>query len=430
MKDLIGFFSFQDPNTFYVTFGAILITVSAAMVGCFSFLQKKALTGDAVAHAVLPGVCLGFILSGTKDPVFLVTGAFATGWLSLLFVDKIVEKSKIKEDTAIGLILSVFFGLGVLMLSVIQHSGNANQTGLESFLFGKAAALVEKDLITFSIICTIIMVTVFAFFKDFMLISFDKPYARSMGVPVKLLDFMLTSLTVLAVVVGIQAVGVVLMAAMLITPAAAARAWTDNLRYMVFIAAVLGMLSGVFGTFISYVYPSMPTGPWIVMIISALAIFSLFFGIKRGIVFKAIKVGRFKQKIVEENLMKLFYQLGEKEDDFFRSYAQNELLERGKFTKPQLISALFRAEKEGFIEIAKKQFKLTKEGLAKGQRTLKLHRLWEVYLTEYLRIAPDHVHEDAESIEHIITPELEEKLEKLLDYPTTDPHLSKIPYRR
>ena len=310
MEDFITFFSFENPNIKYVTGGSILLAISSALVGCFTFLKKKALVGDAVAHAVLPGICLSFLISGTKNPIYLIIGAFITGWLSLILIDVITRKSKIKEDTAIGLILSVFFGVGILLLTMIQHSGNAAQSGLDSFLFGKAAALVGQDLMIFSIISICLLLGVILFYKEFALISFDEDYAKSIGFPVKRLELALTTLTVLAVVTGIQAVGVVLMAAMLITPAAAARFWTNKLGIMLVIAAVFGAFSGVSGAYISYVAPAMPTGPWIVMIISMIALTSFFIAPEKGILYKLLRQSKIKSRILTENILKLFYQLG------------------------------------------------------------------------------------------------------------------------
>ncbi|MFY0626646.1 MAG: metal ABC transporter permease [Reichenbachiella sp.] len=428
MEDLLSFFSFEDPNIRYVTGGSVLLAVSSALVGCFTFLKKKALVGDAVAHAVLPGVCLSFILSGTKNPIYLVIGAFITGWLSLVLIDVISRKSKIKEDTAIGLILSVFFGVGILLLTMIQHSGNAAQTGLNSFLFGKAAALVGFDLMIFSVISFFLLFCVLFLYKEFTLISFDESFAQSIGFPVKRLELALTTLTVLAVVTGIQAVGVVLMAAMLITPAAAARFWTDKLKIMLFLAALFGAFSGISGAFISYAMPAMPTGPWIVMVISIIAISSFMLAPHRGILYKLFLQAKIRRKILNENILKLFYQLGEQEKDFFRPRSQNEILKKRPFKSKSLRRGLRILNLQGFVKRENGTWFLTKEGAVKGRRIVKLHRLWEVYLTKYLKIAPDHVHEDADNIEHILTPELEKRLESLLDYPTSDPHESSIPY--
>lgn len=429
MDRLIDFFSFTDPNIRYVVFGSVLLAASSAIVGSFTFLKKKALVGDAVAHSVLPGVCLAFILSGTKNPLFLVIGAFLTGWLSLVIIDVITAKSKIKEDTAIGLILSVFFGIGILLLTMIQHSGNAAQSGLDSFLFGKAASLVGRDLITFSAIAAILIITVILLFKEFTLISFDENFARAIGFPVRRLELVLTTLTVLAVVIGIQAVGVVLMAAMLITPPAAARFWTDKLRVMVILAALFGAFSGIAGAFISYISPAMPTGPWIVMVISFIAIFSFFFSPHKGIIFRYNRQRKNRNIMLEENILKAFFRLGENSKDFLSGRKAEDIIRFRRFQKGKLTKGLKRLKRQGYLKNEEGKWHFTQAGLKKGQRVVKLHRLWELYLTQYLKIAPDHVHEDAETIEHIITPALEKRLEQKLDYPEMDPHHSKIPYK-
>ncbi|MEQ8477625.1 MAG: iron chelate uptake ABC transporter family permease subunit [Fulvivirga sp.] len=428
METFLDFFSFSDPNVRYVVLGSILITASSAIVGSFTFLKKKALVGDAVAHAVLPGVCLSFILYGEKNPLVLIIGAFTTGWLALTLIDFITSKSKIKEDTAIGLILSVFFGIGIFLLTIIQKSGNAAQSGLDQFLFGKAASLVGSDLITFGMVAVLLLVAVYLFFKEFTLISFDKDFAASVGLPIRAMELVLTTLTVLAVVIGIQAVGVVLMAAMLITPAAAARFWTENIKVMIWLAAIFGAFSGISGAYISYIAPSMPTGPWIVIVISTIAFFSFFFAPGRGIIQRLITQKRIKKHIVDENILKALYQLGEEEKNFYDKRTIETILSKRTLRRDLLIKSLRRLKREGYLKNDNGLWFFNTAGKNKGQRVVKLHRLWEVYLTQYLRIAPDHVHDDADTIEHVLTPELEARLEKLLNYPSTDPHKSEIPY--
>jgi len=428
METLRNFFSFTDPSVVLVVLGVVFLNPSSAGVGTFTFLKKKALVGDAVTHAVLPGVCLAFMLTGTKNPFFILIGAFVTGWLSLVIIDYIEAKSKIKEDTAIALILSVFFGIGILLLTNIQHSGNAAQSGLSSFLFGKAAALVGRDLWLFGGVAIVLLVTVSLFFKELKLIAFDENFAQALGLPVRGLNLLLTTLTVLAVVTGIQAVGVVLMAAMLITPAAAARFWTDDTLRMTVLSAIFGAISGLIGTYISYTAPTMPTGPWIVMVISLVAILSFFFAPKRGILAKQLEQRRLQRTILEENLLKEFYHLGEKNNDAFRGYSLDMLIEERHFPARSLRTGLQRLQQKGLLKRDNGTWRFTQKGWQKGKRMVKLHRLWELYLSTYLRIAPDHVHEDAETIEHIITPEIEAELEQLLDFPEVDPHQSKIPY--
>lgn len=428
MNDLLYFLSLSDPSVRWVVLGSVLLTGSSAIVGTFTFLRKRALIGDAVAHAVLPGVCLAFMLAGRKDPFLLMAGALATGWLSLFVVDLIKRKTKLKEDTAIGLVLSVFFGVGIFMLTEIQHSGNASQSGLDHFLFGKAASLVQEDVTLFGAVAVLLVVVVYLLYKEFTLLAFDENFARSIGFPVRVLEFVLTSLSVFAIVIGIQAVGLVLMAAMLITPAAAARFWTNKLSTMLFLATLFGVVSGISGAYISWLEPSMPTGPWIVMVVSVLAVSSFFFAPSRGIVSRMLRQYSHKRKILEENILKELYHLGEHDQDFMKERSVEEILHHRPMHKADLTKGLSYLKRGGYVEKKQGKWMLNDAGLLQGKRVTRLHRLWEMYLTEYLRIAPDHVHDDAETMEHILTPEIEERLQQLLNKPEKDPHDAKIPY--
>ncbi len=429
LENLLSFFSFSEVNVRYVVLGSVLLSASSAIVGTFTFLKKKSLVGDAVAHSVLPGVCIAFLIMGDKHPIALIIGAFISGWLSMICIDYITKNSKLKEDTSVGLVLSVFFGVGILLLTSIQHSGNEEQAGLDSFLFGKAAALVGNDLMVFAIVAVVLIAAVFLFFKEFALISFDESFATVVGLPIKRLEFILTTLTVLAVVIGIQAVGVVLMSAMLITPPAAARYWTDKLSTMIVLGALMGAFAGFAGAFISYMAPAMPTGPWIVLVTSLIALFSFLFAPHKGLISKQLQQINYRRKFTDENILKLIYQLGEKDKAFF-SFRTTALISNHRlFAQKELKKSLKRLKNDGYLKNEKSAWQFTTEGYERGQRIVRLHRLWELYLTESLHIAPDHVHDDAETMEHIITPEIEKALESRLQKPKYDPHNAEIPYQ-
>ena len=427
-QEFIDFFLLRDPNVRFVVLGSILIGASAAVVGCFLFLKKRALVGDAIAHSVLPGVCLAFLFFNSKHPAVLLLGAIATGWLSLLLINWITNHSKIKADTAIGLALSWFFGIGILLLTAIQKSGNAAQSGLDKFLFGKASSLVKDDVLLFGVVSVVLIIAVMILFRPLKVISFDRDFAISKGISVNTYEFILSTLTVVAVATGIQAVGVVLMAALLITPAAAARFWTNKLWKMVLLAGIFGAVSGLLGSFVSYNIPKMPTGPWIVLIISMIAIFSFLFGAKKGLVQRVIKQQKISRKILSENLLKLFYQLGERRNSFSDWYSIDELTNERFFVPGNLQMGLKVLQRKNFIQENEYDYQLTDQGIKEGKRITRLHRLWEMYLNQYLKIAPDHVHDDAEAIEHIITPEIEQELLELMEHPEKDPHDSEIPY--
>ncbi|MFO7167415.1 MAG: iron chelate uptake ABC transporter family permease subunit [Chloroflexota bacterium] len=267
-----------------VTLGAALLGVVSGAFGAFAVLRRQSMLGDAMSHAALPGIALAFLLTGSKETSVLMAGAAVAAWLGALLALGIVRSSRVKSDSALGLSLSVFFGLGLMLLTFIQKQPNANQAGLDKFLFGQAAALLERDVLAMAAFGLPALLLLLLFWKEFKLLSFDPEYAASLGLRVRLLDVLLTSLLVIAIVIGLQTVGVVLMSALLVAPAAAARQWTDRLGTMVALSAGFGALAGISGSLISSLVPRLPTGPTIVLCVSSLVLVSLLFGARRGLV--------------------------------------------------------------------------------------------------------------------------------------------------
>lgn len=428
MQSLIEFFSFADPNVRWVVLGVSTMAASSAIVGVFALLRKRALVGDAVSHAILPGICLAFLITQNKNPLILLLGAFVTGWISLWFIDLVSNRSKLKTDSAIALTLSVFYGLGILLLTAIQKANYVNQSGLDKFLFGKAAALVYEDVLIFGSFSILVIFLIVLFYHPLKLISFDRDFALSNGFPVKRLEALLAILTVLAITIGIQAVGVVLMAALLISPAAAARYWTDNLKIMLLLAALFGAFSGLAGTYVSFTWTRMPTGPWVVMILSLIALLSVLFGSKKGVLAHQLKIRKNQQKMLEENILKCLYHLGETDGEFAKIRSLASIQQKRLFKNNQLRKGIKILQQKSLIASQPQGIQLSPQGIEEGRRVTRIHRLWELYISKYMHLASDHVHEDAEAIEHIITPELEKALEVHLDFPTQDPHQSPIPY--
>ncbi|GGF39138.1 metal ABC transporter permease [Echinicola rosea] len=424
MEEFIYFFSFQDPNVLMVVTGIVLLSVSAAMVGTFTFLDKKALVGDAISHAVLPGVCLAFMLSGSKNPYWIVSGAFVTGALSTYTITWVSNATKLKEDTVIASVLSIFFGVGIVMMTQLQQSGNASLSGLDHFIFGNAISIVGQDLWVYGFLALAIIMVILFFYKEFQLMVFNRSFADSIGLPVKRLEFLFNSLMVMAVVTGIQAIGVVLMAALLITPAAAAKFWTNRLSLMLLIAVIFSVISGIVGAYISFVLPHMPTGPWVVMVLSLIAFLSFFFSTKKGILTKWIAKRNYQRKIHRDHILKALFAANEQGKD---GLSCGEIYANfpGKSFRTQY--AIKKLGNEGYLSDNQSNISLTEKGIKEAGRIVRLHRLWELYMTEYMNIAPDHVHDSAEKLEHIITPELERQLDKNLNYPQEDPHQSIIP---
>ena len=277
VRDL--FFDYTVRN---VALGSAVLGFLGGALGSFAVLRRQGLFGDALAHATLPGVCVAFVLTGSKAPAVLLLGAALSAGLGALLILAVVSGTRIKQDAILGIVLSVFFGAGVVLLTYIAGSGDAGQSGLDRFVFGQAATIVRDDVVTMGLLALVALAVTALLFKEFKLLSFDPAFAASFGYPVKGLNVLLTSLIVVAVVVGIQAVGVVLMAAMLITPAAAARQWTERLSTMVLLSALFGASSGVSGALVSASGSNLPTGPLIVLVATGILLFSLVLGWRRG----------------------------------------------------------------------------------------------------------------------------------------------------
>ncbi|MDN3204352.1 metal ABC transporter permease [Algoriphagus sediminis] len=424
MDNFVYFFTFQDLSILYVVIGIILLGIGSAYVGTYSFLDKKALLGDAISHAVLPGICLGFILAGEKNPVYIVTGAFISGGIATFLTSWLKKNTKLSEDAIIASILSVFFGFGIVLLTVIQKSGNPEMAGLNHFIFGNAIAILEEDLWIYGGLAVIIILSLTIFQKEFSLLVFNSDYGKAIGYPMEIIRFAFNVLMILSVVIGIQAIGVVLMAALLITPGAAARFWTDNLSKLLLLAALFAVVSGIAGTYISFVLPQMPTGPWVVVSLSFIALISFLFAPKKGTITRYFSRNQYLKKTNNEHLLKALYknrELGQ------RMLTIENIYELYPYQKKEIKHSIEFLFKEGLILKNQNFISLTDYGIHEAKRVVRLHRLWETYLTEYMNIAPDHVHDSAEKLEHIITPELEAQLEKRLNFPQLDPHQENIP---
>ena len=407
--------------------GTTLLAASSSVVGAFSYLKGQSLVGDAIAHALLPGVVLAFILGGIRNSGFLILGALISGLLAHYGIGYLENKTKLKSDTAVSLVLSTFFGFGIMLMSYIQRTGQGQQAGLERFLLGKAAAITMQDIYIFSALALVLIIGVGLFYKGFQLMTFNEDFAHAIGLPMPLIRFTFTVLTVLAITIGIQTVGVVLMAALLITPSAAARVWTNSLPAMLALAASFAGVAAVMGTYISSVLPKMPTGPWVVLVLAFFGFSSLLFAPKRGWFSKQRRAKANQRKTIRENVLKLLFQQ-EEQRGLPTVLSVEEIQGIRAMRLDRLTSTLKELKNRLLIIDHGGSYGLTELGRGEGRRVVRLHRLWELYLTERLGMAADHIHPQAETMEHVITPEIEELLVKELGNPEVDPHQSPIPY--
>jgi manganese/zinc/iron transport system permease protein len=292
-----------------VALGAAVLGVVSGVLGSFAVLKRQSLLGDVISHAALPGIALAFLFTGSKAPIVLLLGAMAAGWVGTLVVMAMINTTRTKEDSAQGIVLAVFFGIGLVLLTFIQKHASSNQAGLDKFLFGQAATLMEKDVVLMAVLGTLSIAILLVFWKEFKLLAFDREFAASLGLPVLGFEALFTTLLVVAIVIGLQTVGVVLMSAMVVAPAAAARQWTDRLGVMVGLSALFGAFSGVAGAVISSSVTRLPTGPIIVICLTVLTGFSILFAPNRGILWRWYREGRNRRLIMKEAVLLDLYEL-------------------------------------------------------------------------------------------------------------------------
>ena len=350
---------FNDYTLRTITLGTAVLGGVTGMLGSFAVLRKQSLLGDAISHAALPGIALAFIITGSKDNNVLLIGALISGLIGAFWIRGITSKTHLKSDTALGLILSVFFGFGMLLLTFIQKQPNANQAGLDKYLFGQAATLVEKDIWLMTIITSLCLMVLLLFWKKFKILLFDKDYAQTLGFNTKFIDILITSFIVLAIVLGLQTVGVVLMSAMLLAPAAAARQWTNSLSVMVFLAALLGASAGVIGTAISSTQNNLSTGPVIVLVASVFVLFSFIFSPKRGILFKQIRLLKNRNDLEFQKTLAFMYNIVEDHHNISHPHAIKILNDFQGYSRrglQQLIS-------KNYVTVQGNMWSLTPEGV-------------------------------------------------------------------
>lgn len=279
---------FSDYTFQVVALGSALLGLMSGVLGCFTVLQKQSLLGDGVSHSALPGVVAAFMLTGTRNTETLLLGAFVTGIIAVFSIMGIVRNSRVKFDAALALVLSVFFGLGTVLLTYVQKTPNASQAGLKNFIFGQAASMLARDVIIMGILAVVIITVILLFWKELKLTAFDADYAAIMGFSPRRVSSLLSLLLVMGIVVGLQMVGVILMSSLLIAPAVAARQWTSRLGSMAALSSVFGVIAGVAGTATSSLMSRMPTGPVIIIYMSGIVVFSILFAPSRGVISRMV----------------------------------------------------------------------------------------------------------------------------------------------
>ncbi len=284
-----------DPTLVVVAAGTTAVGAVSGALGCFAYLRRQGLVGDVVSHSALLGVVGAFALayavtgSATRSLVILVPGALIAGTAALMLARSVSIRTRLNDDASLGVMLSIFFGGGLFLLRLIQRQSPPipGHTGLEDYIFGMAAAMTRADLWMILALGGGALAALFLMWKELKVFTFDPDFSRSLGLPSRLLDTLMMGLLVAGVVIGIQTVGVILMIALLVTPAAAARQWTARLSSMTLLAAAFGAVAGAGGALLSASEAGLPTGPVVVLLATAIFTLSLLLAPRRGIIARA-----------------------------------------------------------------------------------------------------------------------------------------------
>lgn len=392
----------------------MLMCFASALVGVVVFLRKRSLIGETLSHASFPGVVIGVFISAILMPysdeliaIAILSGAFLFAFLGLKSLNFLENRLQVKADSALCFVLASFFGLGILIASRLQQSYPLWYKQALLFLYGQAATMTNMHVIIYACFGCMILGFILYFYRYLQAVNFDSSFSETLGIRSKRLDEIMFFLIVLAIVVGIRSVGVVLMAGMLIGPAVAARPLTNQLSHHFLLAGIFGLLSGFLGNYFSVVIPSgaysLPTGPMILMVSSLFCLISLLLAPRSGLVTRYLRMRRFSFQCAVENALKSLWK-GEK--------------------TPFPPAIRWRLKQKEWID---QRGALTPLGKAAAEKIIRLHRLWEVYLVDYMGQKVEKVHRTAEELEHLMSPELERELTELLHNPRHDPHHQPIP---
>lgn len=400
-------------NTLIVLLGVSLLGIAAGLVGSFAVLRQRALLGDALAHAALPGLCLGFLVLGERNLAAMLLGALATGLLGIATVSFLCHWTRVRQDAAIGIVLSVFFGAGIVLSRLIQNMTTAigSKAGLDSYILGKTAGIVAADVVLIAGVAAGCVGLVALLFKEFLLVSFDVEFGRVQGWPARRIDLALTGLVAVIVVTGLPAVGVVLMAALLIMPGAAARFWTDRLSHLALLAAVLGAGMGLVGTALSAHYDKMPAGPIITLVGSGVFLASALAAPRRGLVARVLKRQRDAWRADYAEVLRLLHEFAEQGS----TGAWTALCHAKSWSQTRVRKLLAAALRAGDVQVEPADaYRLSAGGQEKAIEIVRQRQLWRLLITEYPDLAPLARPLTGETVEDTIAPEIVANLEEKL----------------
>ncbi|MEL6269259.1 MAG: metal ABC transporter permease [Chloroflexota bacterium] len=394
-----------------VALGGSILGVVSGVLGCFAVLRHESLMGDALSHAALPGVAVAFLIAGRELSALLI-GAGIASWIGVQFIRSLLNTTRIKQDTAMGIVLAAWFAAGIALLAYIQARPDASQAGLDEFIFGQAASMVESDVRLIAIVGTIAFVVLAVFWKEFKLVTFDPAFAGANGFRVNFFNALLSTLIVIAIVLGLQLAGVILMVGMLIAPGIAARQWTQKLGQMVILSAVFGAFAGGTGAIISAVDANIPTGPMIIVVAFAVVLISIGFAPGRGLVWTLLRQRGDSRRFAAQTTLRDLYRYAQSHGSIFYPVPDAFITGVGGSNASQGLREL---EKRGHVQHDTDSWILTQAGVDAAEADMHNQQLWETYRTYGDELDLPLVMEDRQKDIHDVLPQpAVEKLERKL----------------
>lgn len=416
MSDLWRILTLQAGyNTSVVVLGTCVLGVACGVVGALALLRKRVLVSDALAHATLPGLAGAFMIGAalglnTRSLPLLLAGAVASGVLGLLTVQWLSRHTRLGEDAALAVVLSVFFGAGAALLSIVQRLSTGGQAGLTRFIYGQTAAMSAGDVWLMGGAAAGVLLVCVLLFKELRLLCFDRGFASAQGWPVTALDLLLLTLITVVTVIGLQAVGLILVVAMIVTPAAAARFWTDRLGLMVMLSALIGGAAGYLGSALSALAPRLPAGAVIVLTASGLFVVSLLCAPRRGVLARVLHHAGTRARLAREHLLRALFEAGEGAPaaEVSTNRLRRVRARSGWWGRiaPRMLA------RRGLVVDRGGALMLTADGQAEAARITRVHRLWEAYLIREGGHDPVHADDPADLIEHALDPAIVAELER------------------
>ncbi|MDX2309069.1 MAG: iron chelate uptake ABC transporter family permease subunit [Hyphomicrobium sp.] len=407
-------------NTVVVMIGVSLLGLAAGVVGTFGILRKRAMMSDTLSHATLPGIALAFLaaeamgMEGRSLPI-LLAGAIATGLAGVLAVHAIVRSGRLAEDTAMGAVLSVFFAVGLVLLSYIQTLDTGSEGGLAKFIYGQTAAMSAEEAWAIAVVAALALTVTIALLKEFRVVAFDENFAAVQGWPVARIDLLMMALIVAVTVIGLKAVGLILIVALIVIPAAAARFWTERLGSMVAIAGFFGWASGYMGSALSALVPGLPAGGIIVLVAGAFFLSSLLFAPRRGILASLVRNVRQALEVERQHLLRRIYEHAEETGRRPGARITLRILPATRnWSMFRRLAVLGSLSFDRLLRHDGGTVTLTDAGVREAVRVTRNHRLWERYLVSAAGLEPSHVDRSADLVEHVLDGDIIRRLEEEL----------------